>query len=98
MARRLKMALVESIITLHQRGWCQRRIARQLGLNRETVARYLQQASTPAKPAIAPPGTPESLDDSDPAIAPPGSEPTSPRSQPAIAPPGSERRGPGRPS
>ena len=31
MANQLKMALVESIITLHGHGWSQRRIARELG-------------------------------------------------------------------
>ena len=39
MANRLKMAKVHSIQTLHARGWSQRRIARELGVHRETVAR-----------------------------------------------------------
>jgi transposase len=41
MANRLKMAKVHSIQTLHARGWSQRRIARALGVHRETVARYV---------------------------------------------------------
>jgi len=40
MANQLKMAMVNAILTLKQRGWSQRRIARELGINRETVARY----------------------------------------------------------
>ena len=53
MANQLKMAKVHSILTLHQQGHSYRRIAELLGVNRETVARYVQQASKPAK---APPG------------------------------------------
>jgi transposase len=106
MSYRLKMALVESIFTLHQRGWSQRRIARELGVNRETVARHLRQASGPAKPAIAPTGSPEAESASKSAIAPLGSELILPPSKPAIAPLGSDQaepgpaqgRGPGRPS
>ncbi len=61
MANVLKMALIETIYTLHQRGWSRRRIARELGINRETVARHLQRPppeGIPAesKSAIAPPG------------------------------------------
>ena len=44
MANQLKMAKVHSIQTLHARGWSQRRIARELGIHRETVARYVQRA------------------------------------------------------
>ena len=40
MANQIKEAKVLSIKTLHERGWSQRRIARELGVNRETVARY----------------------------------------------------------
>ena len=40
MANRLKMAMVEAILALVARGWPQRRIARELGINRETVGRY----------------------------------------------------------
>ena len=44
MANQLKMAKVQSIQTLHARGWSQRRIARELGVHRETVARYVRIA------------------------------------------------------
>ena len=57
MANQLKMALIETILTLHQRRWSQRRIARELNIHRETVARYLREASGRSKPAKAPIGS-----------------------------------------
>jgi len=60
MANRLKMAQVHAIHVLGERKWSQRRIARELGIHRETVARYLRLARAgplpdatgdPAKPA-----------------------------------------------
>lgn len=42
MANRLKMASRESIQSMYQLGWSQRQIARQLGVDRETVARYIK--------------------------------------------------------
>src|SRR5210317_1810590 len=67
MANELKVAKVLSIKALHAQGWSQRRIARELGVNRETVARELKRGSKPAK---APTGS----GDSKPAKAPTGSE------------------------
>jgi transposase len=67
------MALIDSVFTLHRRGWSQRRIARELGIHRETVARYLQTPATEPKPAIAPPGSDPTGLEAKPAIAPPGS-------------------------
>jgi len=53
MANRLKMALVETILTLLGQGWSQRRVARELDVHRETVARYARQQAPPdSKPAI----------------------------------------------
>ena len=43
MANHLGMAVVESIICLHRRGWSQRRIAEELGINRETVRQFLKK-------------------------------------------------------
>ncbi len=40
MANRLKMAKVHAIQVLRSRGWSQRRIARELGVHRDTVARH----------------------------------------------------------
>jgi transposase len=59
MANLLKMAISETIRTLHLRGWSQRRIAAELGINRETVARHIRQADPPPKPANAPLGSEE---------------------------------------
>ncbi|WP_428937504.1 hypothetical protein [Fontivita pretiosa] len=39
MANQLKMALVQFILTLHGHGWSRRRIARELGVHRETGER-----------------------------------------------------------
>ena len=50
MANQLKMALIDTIQRLHQQDWSQRRIALELGIDRETVSRYLQLAEAP-KPA-----------------------------------------------
>ncbi len=58
MANQLKMATVQSILTLHERGWSQRRIASELDVDRETVSRYVElarQASRPATEAISKP-------------------------------------------
>jgi len=54
MANQLSVAKMHSILTLHDRGWSQRRIARELGIDRETVARHLRRAgAVAAKPATA---------------------------------------------
>ena len=44
MANQLKMDKVFSILTLHRAGWSDRRIARELGIHRETVGRHLRLA------------------------------------------------------
>ncbi len=44
----LKVNQQQSIIALHQQGWSGRRIARELGLDRGTVAKYLAEESKPA--------------------------------------------------
>jgi hypothetical protein len=50
------MAKVHSILTLHERGWSQRRIARALGIDRGTVLRHVRAAEA-VRAAHAPPGT-----------------------------------------
>ena len=83
MANRLKMAIVQSILTLHERGWSQRRIAVELDVDRETVSRYVElarQASQTAadaisKPASAPMTRPGESALSKPATAPIGALP-----------------------
>jgi Helix-turn-helix domain len=74
MANQLKMAEIQAITALLQQGWSQRRIARELGLDRETVARYAQRLREPtAKPANLRPGS-EAVDGAKPANLRPGSE------------------------
>jgi len=80
MANQLKMAKVNAILSLHQQGWSQRKIAEELNVNRETVAKYLAAAEAAQAEVRSGPGS------SKPATAPPGSEP----SKPATAPPGSD--------
>ncbi len=89
----LKMELRQSVISLSRNGWSQRRIARELGVNRETVARYRRQdrEGSESKPAIVPAGSDE-VPGSKPAIVPAGSGEVL-ESKPAIVPAGS---GPGR--
>ena len=57
MSNRLKVAMIDVILSLHRKGWSQRRIATELEINRETVARYLKQARAAPKPANAPSGS-----------------------------------------
>jgi transposase len=51
----LNVNLQHSILTLAGNGWSDRRIARELGINRETVGKYLLLARP--KPAISTPGS-----------------------------------------
>jgi hypothetical protein len=78
----LKVNLQATIYSLNDRDWSRRRIARELGIDRETVGRYLQLAksaiSTPGleeagevKPAISTAG-PEGSGEAKPAISTPG--------------------------
>jgi transposase len=55
MSNSLKVSLQTTIYSLDDRGWSRRRIARELGIDRETVGRYLRLA----KPAILTPGLEE---------------------------------------
>ena len=64
----LNVNLQHSILTLAGNGWSNRRIARELDINRETVGKYLLLARS--KPAISTPGS-EPDPDSKPAISTP---------------------------
>ena len=44
MANQLNMATINTIFNLHQQGWSSRRIAKTLGIHRDTVARHLREA------------------------------------------------------
>ncbi|HEV3078839.1 MAG TPA: IS21 family transposase [Gemmataceae bacterium] len=61
MANQLKMAHIDSIRALRQRNWSIRRIAKELGLHRDTVARHVQLLGHPPKPARAPLGSDDAL-------------------------------------
>ena len=52
MVNELKMAEVQTILGLLEKGWSQRRIARELGVDRQTVRRYAQRGPElkPANP------------------------------------------------
>src|ERR1700758_4265531 len=85
----LTVNLQHSILTLAAKGWSQRRIARELDVNRETVARYVRLDK--AKPAISTPGS-ESEQNPNPAISTLGSsgrqslcEPWAPRIEAWVA-------------
>ena len=57
MANRLKMAKVNAILQLRERGWSFRRIARELGVHRDTVSRVVREATAAANPAKVPLGS-----------------------------------------
>jgi len=84
----LKLSQQHSILTLHQAGWSNRAIARELNLHRETVGKYLRTETARNTPAA------DGLAGSKPAISIPGSA-TEAEPKPAIATAGS---GPGRAS
>jgi transposase len=76
MANVLEVSMQQSIITLSENGWSQRRIARELGIDRSTVKRYVQQhrskPGTESKPAIPTAGS-DGSDPPKPAISTTGS-------------------------
>ena len=57
MANELTVGMQQTILTLRERGWSQRAIARDLGVHRKTVWRYLNAAADAGpKCTILPPG------------------------------------------
>lgn len=60
MANVLKMAIVDAIQRLHALKWSARRIARELGIDRGTVARHLKASHSEPNAAIPPPGSGDS--------------------------------------
>jgi transposase len=71
MANRLKMAMVDAVQRLLEQGWSHRRIARELGIHRDTVAGLAGKS----KPAKAPLGADGADGESKPAKAPLGADP-----------------------
>ena len=64
MSNVLTVSVQATIYSLHERGWSRRRIARELGIDRETVGRYLLLA----EPAISTAGI-EGAGEAEPAIS-----------------------------
>lgn len=62
MSNRLKMAKIHAIIGLLEQKWSYRRISRELGVDRDTVARYDRLRRNRSNPAIVPPGSEVSED------------------------------------
>src|ERR1700739_1761198 len=56
MANLLSMATIDAIWALHQRHWSIRRIAKELGLHRDTVARHIHLHTQAAQAAQLVPG------------------------------------------
>ena len=52
MANVLRMAKVQAIVGLWRQGWSFRRIARELGIHRDTVSRYVAETgqNRPTRP------------------------------------------------
>jgi transposase len=80
MANQLKMADIQSILALRERGWSFRRISRELHVHRETVARYVEEAlavqnrpEVPTGSEAKPAKTPTGSDQAKPAKVPTGS-------------------------
>ncbi|HTO72676.1 MAG TPA: IS21 family transposase [Gemmatimonadales bacterium] len=80
----LQVSLQQTILVLHARGWSRRRIARELGIHRKTVAAYVDPAKWPIstagselaggpKPAISTAGSPEEAGSAKAAISTAGS-------------------------
>jgi transposase len=87
MANELKMAMVQSILSLHEKRWSYRRIARELGIDRGTVARHVRLAAEAAQAERSGSGPDGEAAESKPANAPIGSDP-----KPAKAPIGPSAR------
>lgn len=77
MSNHLEMAMIHSILTLHAQGWSARRIARELGINRETVGRHVA-GSKPATLAANPPPGAAAMDAGSEAPKPATAEPNPP--------------------
>ena len=55
MSNHLKMAIVQAILHLRSLRWSQRRIAKELEIDRRTVQRHLRECGKGQKPPFRPP-------------------------------------------
>lgn len=93
MANQLKMADTAAIVALVRQGWSYRRIARELGVDRDTVSRYARQAGVAGaapKPAMALTGGGGAEGVSNAAMAPTGNGPLAVEANAAMALTGAE--------
>jgi transposase len=74
MANQLKMAKIQMVWELYRLGWSQRRIARDLALDRETVRKYLVLARERSQHATMPPAVSVPEADAKPVTGPARSE------------------------
>src|ERR1039458_4942463 len=81
MPNQLNMSKIQSILALRQQGWPFTRIARELGIHRQTVADYVREHSEPTE---APTGSEEPK----PTEAPTGPVDPKPTQAPRSLPPG----------
>ena len=68
-ANHTDVSVGNAILTLHEQGWSNRRIAKELGIHRDTVARHVRLAES--EPATNPPLGNDSPAESKPATNPP---------------------------
>lgn len=98
MANELKMAIIQAIQRLHALRWSNRRIARELGIDRGTVGRYVRSIQSDSNAAIPPAGCPAPKAATFPGVPAPPAERAGNNdsaevgriSKPAISPAGSE--------
>ncbi len=67
MANQLKMANIDTILRLHERKWSIRRIAKELGIHRDTVAGHIRLHQASSNQARAPIGSVEGCSEAKPA-------------------------------
>ena len=87
MSNLLKVAMIDLILSLHRQGLSQRRIASELGINRETVARYLSDAKSRQNQPLRPPARSQLRQSQNQPLRPPArSQPRQSQNQPLRPP------------
>ena len=84
MANQLQMDSVFAILALRRRDLSVRRIARELGIHRETVGRYIRLADARSKPATDAPAGSKVYQDAPTGSAPSGGEEAGVPSVPSV--------------